>query len=156
MPYPKDPTVYPQEFAALFRRALRESFEVDFGDRGTAVNYCHRLHAYRRAVECTKQPGWASLRNIILSARGNRVVFQNNSSAMDAIRSAAGVEAPSEAQLDAYLAQLEQGGDGGLTQDPDQGERGIPSEASDQEEIAEPAKDWQDIFGLSKEESTEN
>lgn len=149
MPYPKDPTVYPPEFASLFRRALSESFEIDFEDHGVATNYCHRLHAYRRACENVKLPGWASLRNTQLLVRGTRLIFKNSKQAQDLIRAAAGIEAPSEEQIDKYLAQLEQGDtdhDGQLNSKLDSpGEGGREEEA---EEARTPAQNWQEIFSL--------
>ena len=130
MPFPMDPLKYPPEFAALYRRALKEPFEVDLLDRGIAANYCHRLHAYRRAVETMQPANSFGLRTIIISQRGTRIIFGSSAGAMEAIRSAAGIHMPSDQELDDYLAQLEQGTDDGKlgtdVQQPSGGEQEAP------------------------------
>lgn len=109
MGFPKDPTKYPAEFAALYRKALVGPFEIDLGDRGMAVSYCHRLHAYRRAVEFVRPETAVGMRDITLSARGTRVIFRSNEAAMAVIREAVGIVEPTTEELDEYLAKLEQG-----------------------------------------------
>ena len=76
MGYSKDLSTYPLEFAKLYDRAQRESFELDLGERGLALSYIHKLHAYRRAVEKAQIPGYESLRNITIRSRGTRAVFE--------------------------------------------------------------------------------
>ena len=109
MGFPTDPAKYPKEFAALYRRAIKEKFEIELGDRGTAINFVHKLHAYRRAVEDSAEIMDSSMRIIVIRQRGTRIIFDNDTTAMDAIRTAAGMEAPSAEDLDTYLAKLEQG-----------------------------------------------
>ena len=134
MGFPTDPTKYPVEFAALYRRALKEVFEIDLGDRNLAISYVHRLHAYRRAVEETQGIHHSSMRSTVIKQRGTRIIFDNEQIAVDAIRSAAGMHAPTNDELDKYLAQLEQGmSDDGSIQTTDSGESAIHKAEESQE-----------------------
>jgi len=109
MPYSKNPQDYPSEFAQLYLQALSREFAVDFGDFGEATNYCHRLHAYRRAMELHKIPGWTDLRAITLRVKGTKIHFTNNKAIMSNIRKALGTPEPSDAELEDYLRQMETG-----------------------------------------------
>jgi hypothetical protein len=141
MPYSKDPSTYPPEYAAIFQRAIREDFEIDAGERGAAINFCHKLHAYRRAIETHKSDGWSALRQTTIRVVGTRVTFSNNADLMANIRNAVGIAAPSETELDAYLDQLEKGeahdGEskepGHNVQQPSSGEQELPGSEESQE-----------------------
>ena len=114
---------------------MKEGFEIDIGDRELAINYVHRLHAYRRAIEEARGEGYSNLRSTTIRQRGTRIIFDNDSSAMDAIRSAAGMDLPTDEELDAYLATLEQGmdNDGESICDSDSGEQATPGNQEEAE-----------------------
>lgn len=109
MPFSTDPRNYPPEFAAIFKRAMKEDFEIDLEAKNLAVNLCHRLHAYRRAVEIQKVHGWSNLRRTTISVQGTKLLFTCQMDVMAKLRTAAGISEPSEEELDKYLDQLEKG-----------------------------------------------
>lgn len=107
MGYSKDPSLYPEEFAEIFRRALTERFEIDFTTRREAINMRHQFHAYRRAVELAKLQGWSTLRKIKLELVGSRIIFDSNLETLTKLQEAARVTQPTEAELNQYLNQME-------------------------------------------------
>lgn len=151
MPYSKDPSTYPPEFARLFDRAQREAFELDVGDHGEAQALRHKLHAFRRAVESARLPGFGLLRNIVLKVRGTRVVFTNQNDIMAAVRSAAGVESPTEEALAAYVNSAFEG-DTDVRSIPATagGSKGLPGESQEKGQDQIPVAKWQDIFGIEE------
>jgi hypothetical protein len=110
MGYSKDPELYPPEFQELYRRAFGERVELpcDYPQQATALR--HQLHAFRRACEATKIPGWTELRQIQIAIEGSVVILHKNP-ILDMLRDVAGVESqhPSDDQLDQYIKQMEVG-----------------------------------------------
>ena len=109
MPYSTNPNDYPIEFAQLFVKAKHEAFDLDCGTFGDATNYCHRLHAFRRAMELHKVPGWTDLRAVTLRVRGAKISFSNNNEIMENIRQALGAPTPTDTELEQYLHKMETG-----------------------------------------------
>jgi len=114
MGYSSDPTLYPPEFQELFRRAIEgESVKIDLPYPQQAIQLRHQLHAYRRAVEASKIPGWSDLRQVIISINQAQLKMANNSELRLALQKAIGTtsDEPSSTELDEYIKQMEHGDD---------------------------------------------
>lgn len=113
MGYSKDPNLYPPEFQELYRRAFTQSVELPCGNPQQATSLRHQLHAYRRAVELTKTPGWTELRQVQVAIQGSNVLLFKNPT-LEMLRDVAGTELqqPSDSDLDDYLRKMEEGENG--------------------------------------------
>lgn len=109
MGYSKDPALYPEEFQELYRRALSEDVRIELGYAQQAHTLRHQLHAYRRAVEGAKKPGWSDLRQVQIQIQGSKLIMRKNP-ALDILQEMVGKpKGPTEDELDAYLRQMEKG-----------------------------------------------
>lgn len=108
MPYPRTTDGYPSEFQELFRRALENgSVQLTLPTPELAINLRHQLHAYRRAVENDKIPGWHELRELVVQISNSTLTIAK-AETISAIRSALGARPePSEQELTEYLKKLE-------------------------------------------------
>ena len=110
MSYPKNPELYPAEYATIYRNALAAPVEIDAGDEKKAKHLRHRLHAYRRAVETAKSRGWTELRKIVIRVEGSKLILDKEPSFLDHAPPVASV---SDEELDKYLRESEEGEDNG-------------------------------------------
>lgn len=110
MPYPNDPEKYPAEFSMIFRKALGdEEFALDCSSRSEAINLRHRLHAFRRAMEDAKVPGWSELRKVEIHLVGTRLIAKKEDLS-GRIRASLGKSptALSEEEINKYLRATEE------------------------------------------------
>lgn len=114
MGYSTDPTLYPPEFAGLFSKAQETSVEIDLEYPQQAIQLRHQLHAYRRAIESSKIPGWSDLRQIQIQINQSKLTMSNNSMLRSAMQKAIGTTTtqPSTSELDEYLKRMEDGESG--------------------------------------------
>ncbi len=115
MGYSSDPTLYPPEFQELYRKALSETVEITLDYPQQAIQLRHQLHAYRRAIESSKIPGWSDLRQVKIQINKSQLTMSNDSQLRLAMQQAIGTTIavePSSKALDDYLKQME-GGESG-------------------------------------------
>lgn len=112
MGYSTDPSLYPPEFQELFRRALDQTVEIELPYPQQAIQLRHQLHAYRRAIEASKTPGWTDLRPVKIQINKSKLTMSNNSELRLAMQKAIGnTTAPTDTELDKYIDEMESGDD---------------------------------------------
>jgi hypothetical protein len=114
MGYSSDPSLYPPEFQELFSRAIDSPVEINLPYPQQAIQLRHQLHAYRRAVESAKIPGWTDLRQITIQINKSKLTMANNSelrlAMQKAINDTTSTE-PTDTELDQYIKEMERGDD---------------------------------------------
>lgn len=98
---------YPKQFAQFFRMASRaQGISIKLPTENDAHNLIHQLHSYRRSVEHEDSAQGLELRKVIIKRKGTNIEGSINpilGAIADAIDTAS---APSEQELEDYLAQL--------------------------------------------------
>lgn len=114
MGYSTDPSLYPPEFQELYNRALTGTVEIELPYPQQAIQLRHQLHAYRRAIEASKIPGWTELRSVRIQINKAKLIMSNDSELRLAMQKAIGTIAiePSSSELDEYLKRMESGESG--------------------------------------------
>lgn len=109
MSYSLDPSRYPPEFAELFEKAQSESFEIETESYQQAMSLRHQLHAFRRAQEHVKSPGFSKLRWIEISVDKTTVRFSSKNKMLSSIKSVLGKSSapPSDQEIEEYLKKME-------------------------------------------------
>lgn len=109
MGYSHDPSFYPPEFAAIFKRAIAgDDIELPCENHQQATNLRHQFHAYRRAAEQHLVEGWTDLRKITIHLDKNLLTFSSNAELMVRLREAAGIAGPSDADIDKYIDEMDE------------------------------------------------
>ena len=106
MPYPSNPELYPSEFADVFERAEKSPVRITLESPGEAANLRHRLHAYRRAVEKARMPGWSRLRNVTIGISENVLTLRASPLASALVEEKS---EPSEEELEQFLKAMNEG-----------------------------------------------
>lgn len=94
MPYSKDPDAYPPIFAQLFATACERDFGLELPGKGEAVNFVHRLNAYRRAVlrAYPSTPLARTVSQVTVKAEDAQVKFSNKNKEVEQMIAGSGVE----------------------------------------------------------------
>ncbi len=108
MAYPKDPDKYPEIFLRLFNKTLETGHTHISMKLNEARNLRHQLHAWRRAMEDTRSPGFSNLRRIQITVADDGLYLSSKDDVLNKLEEALGEEIEiNDDEMDRYLADLD-------------------------------------------------